>query len=357
MTDKDNTNPLFDSQREKAGAKTIDKYLYQYHWALYRVISEHDTTNEYAVFIELHEDVVISDSLSSQNAKFEFNQVKTNSAKFTNYQLVEKKKSGRSVLGKLIESVNSKPYADKITSLNLVCTSNFSLELKKDDVELKIIRKEDLADSQLKKLEAAIKNELSISELPSTLKFIVPDLAEKDYQKILVGEISSLINRLYPESRFNDESIYRLLIDELIRKGKVTYDFTKWDELIKNKALTSEKVTSVINEFTNIKDEAQLDVEFNRICTEIGLNSIKSKLLKRSFLRYKRQRISNSSSFQHDTTTILQRRIEEAIASGQSDFKELITQVSTNLPAKIRRQFSSQDEITSAIICEYIMMM
>lgn len=28
-------NPLFETQREKSGSTTLNKYLFQYHWALY----------------------------------------------------------------------------------------------------------------------------------------------------------------------------------------------------------------------------------------------------------------------------------------------------------------------------------
>lgn len=356
MTKTEYRNPLFDGQREKSGAKTFDKYSYQYHWALYKVISEHDEKSEYAVFIELHEDVVVCDSLDSEKANFEFNQVKTNSARFTPYQLVHKKKNGSSVLGKLIQSINTKPYADKVTSLNLICTSNFNLELEKDDVDLKTIRKEDLSKKQLTELEEALKKEIAITELPSSLKFIIPELSQNNYQKVLIGEISSLINRLYPHSYYNDQSIYTVLMDELIRKGKVVYDFTKWDELLKYKALTSVQIATVINEFTNVKDEAQIEMQFNQICNEIGLNSIKSKILKRSFSRYKRQRISNRSSLQHDTTMFFQKEIDASISSGITEMTDLIQQINLKIPSKIKKQFSSKEEITSALICEYIMM-
>lgn len=356
MTKTENKNPLFDSQREKSGAKTFDKYSYQYHWALYRVISEHDEKSEYAIFIELHEDVVVCDSLNSEKANFEFNQVKTNSARFTPYQLVHKKKNGSSVLGKLIQSVDSKPYADKVKSLNLICTSNFNLELEKDNVELKTIRKEDLSSKQLKELEDALKKEIGISELPSSVKFIIPDLSDSNYQKVLIGEISNLINRLHPQAFYNDQSIYTVLMDELIRKGKVVYDFTKWDELLKNKALTSVQITTVINEFTNLKNEAQIDVQFNQICGEIDLNSIKAKVLKRSFSRYRRQRISNRSSLQNDTTMFFVNEIESAISSGITEMKDLIQHIHLKIPSKIKKQFTSKEEITSALICEYIMM-
>lgn len=71
-----NKNPLAVPQREKVGARTFDKYEYQYHWALYRIIDEQKTNNEYALFIELHEDVVIADALDVGVANFEFNQIK-----------------------------------------------------------------------------------------------------------------------------------------------------------------------------------------------------------------------------------------------------------------------------------------
>lgn len=352
----ENSNPLFNSQREKAGAQTFDKYSYQYHWALYRIIREHDMTNEYAVFIELHEDVVISNSLDASIAKFEFNQVKTNKTPFNTFQLVVNKKGGNSVLGKLVKSGIAKPYANAIESLNLIATNKFSLELKKKDVDLNIIRKEDLSDNQLKELEDALKKELSITELPSNIKFIYSDLPGNNYQTFLIGAIAELINKLFHGSYSNPKDIYTLLIDELYRKGKVTYDFKLWDELLKNKALTSIQVTRVINEFTNLKDEAKIESEFNNICDELGLKSIETKKLKRSFSRYRRQRISNRSSLQIDTTDFFIKGIELNIAMGITDMKDLIENVQKVIPAKIGKQFSSKDEISTALICEYIMM-
>ncbi|NOX27836.1 MAG: DUF4297 domain-containing protein, partial [Gammaproteobacteria bacterium] len=71
-----NSNPLGIPQRERSGASTFGKYEYQYHWALCRIIDEQRHTREYALFMELHEDVVLADSLDSNTAMFEFNQVK-----------------------------------------------------------------------------------------------------------------------------------------------------------------------------------------------------------------------------------------------------------------------------------------
>lgn len=69
-------NPLATAQRERAGAQTFEKYEYQYHWALCRIIGAHENMDDYVVYIELHEDVVLATSTQESIARFEFNQIK-----------------------------------------------------------------------------------------------------------------------------------------------------------------------------------------------------------------------------------------------------------------------------------------
>lgn len=356
MNDKANQNPLLAAQREKAGSETFEKYSYQYHWALYRILNSHIKANEYAVFVELHEDVVVSDSLDASKAKFEFNQVKTTKGRFTAHKLVHQKKNKKCVLGKLISSGFEKPFKDRITELNLIALNNFSLTLKDEGLSLNKITLDDLSDAQFKELEEAIKKEMGISSLPPNIQFIVPELSEKNFQNDVIASIAKLVSYLFPNSHCSPVEIYRLLIDEINRKGKVTYDFTKWNDLLTNKALTSITVTEVINSFTKIKDETKVEVEFYAICSEIGLNSINSKVLKRSFDRYRVKRISNSSTLQMDTTNFLVDEILINIDKGVDVLEQLIENVKIKIPKNIIRQFNNDLEIKSAIICEYIMM-
>ena len=356
MVKIDSQNPLSDAQREKAGSQTFEKYSYQYHWALYRILTEQENLREYAVFVEFHEDVVISDSLNANDARFEFNQVKTTKTKFNTNQLVKKKKNGNTVLGKLISSGLGKSFKDKISSLNLVALNHFDLELKKKGVKLNKITINDLSSDQLKNLEDALKDELSISSIPANLQFIVPDLSEKNFQNDVIAAIAKLILTLFPGSHCSPVDIYRILIDEINRKGVITYDYNLWDELLSKKALTSLTVTKVINEFTNIKNEALIEVQFNEICSELGLTTIERKLIRRPFTRYRQSRISNNSTNQLDTTKAIEEKINDNLNDGVTDINDLITNVSSTLHEKIKRQFTSVDELRSAIICEYIMM-
>lgn len=353
MTNK--ANPLFDEQREKAGSQTIGKYLFQYHWALYKIISDHSEKKEYAVFIELHEDVVISNSLDSEKAKFEFNQIKATNTPFTTHQLVKTKKNGSSVLGKLIKGCNEKPFSKAIENINLVSINNYKLELKKG-VELKKITLEDLTVNEHKVLLDELKSEIGITEFPKNLQFIVTDLPENNFQLVTIGAIANLIHSLFPSSYTDAKNIYSALIDDLLRKGRETADFTLWDDALKKKGLTSNQIIEVISQFTNIKDETKIDLEFNDVCKELNFNLILKKKMKQNFNRYRTSRISNRSTLQIDTTKFLLEAIKQQFTQGVTEIKDLISNIQKAIPQKLKKQFQSEEEITSAIICEFIMM-
>lgn len=354
MGKKEILNPLFEPQREKVGAETYADYGYQYHWALYRVIEEHEKSREYAVFVEYHEDVLIADSLDKVSAKFELNQVKAIGKKLSTADLI-RLKNGKSILGKLISSGINKSFSSKIESINLVSINDFELELKKEGVKLQKITIPDISDKQYRELEDAIKIELSTDKLPASLQFIVPELSEKNYQNDIIALISKLITNLFPGSHYNSVDIYRILIDEVNKKGIITYDYNNWDDLIAKKALTSLTVTNVINSFTNIKDEVKIEAALNDILSELKINTIQGVKLRRAFGRYRQNRISNNSSIQKDITIEIVDLINSNIISGEEQIENLIRSVSNQLSSKLKRQFTDEVELKSAIICEFIM--
>lgn len=350
------TNPLLSPQREKAGSQTAAKYSYQYHWALYRAIIEHGKQNEYAIFVELHEDAVLCDALDSTKAKFEFNQIKNISSAFTTNSLTKiDKKKKVSILGKMIGGATSKPFASNIKELNLVATAGFSIKQKDPALKLKTITTADIEATELDKISLAIKKELGVTPLPTNLQFVIPDLSDTNFQNDVIAEISKLIASLFPESRFNSVEIYRILIDDLNRKGEVDYDFTKWDDLLKNKALTSITVTKVINQFTNIKDEAKIEVGFNKVAQELGLNVLASSTLKKSFDRYRQRRIGNRSLAQLDTSKDIKEKIDANLPAANNDMPTLVNAVLASLSEKTKKNFPSENDIKAAIICEFIM--
>lgn len=346
----DNHNPLLEKQREKSGAETFGKYLYQYHWALYRVLQEHEQKREYAIFVELHEDVVLANSLDKDKAKFEFSQVKAKKINFTKNSLIKTKK-GSSVLGKLINSTRSKKFNDLITDINLVATGGFNKDFWIDGVDLNNISVTDISDDIMSKLCDAIIRELSLDYFPINLHFITPELPEKGFQNSIIGYITRVVNKLYPNSLTQAENIYRPLIDELTRKGIVKYDFKEWEELLQNKALTSITVNAVINEFTKRKKDDEIFREFKEILKELGLNTMQRKNWLKSFKKYYLNRLGNKTLGQLD----IKLAIEESINECDDEISKLISLVQYKLPIAIQEQFTKEIDMKTAIICEYIL--
>ncbi|MCB4760537.1 MAG: DUF4297 domain-containing protein [Sulfurovum sp.] len=347
-----NENPLLSKQREKSGSETFGKYLYQYHWALYRVLQEHQEKREYAVFVELHEDVVLANSLNKDEVEveFEFSQVKTNKNNFTKNSLI-KIKNGSSVLGKLIDSTLSQNFNKSITKINLISTGGFNKDFCRDGIELDDISVSEMPNDKMEELCTAIMTELSLDCFPINLHFITPELPDKGFQDYIIGYISKVVSKLYPDSLTQAENIYRPLMDELTRKGMIKNDFKEWEELLKNKALTSITVNSVINEFTKRKYDDKIFRELDEVLKELGLNTMQRKSWAKSFERYYLNRLGNKTLGQLD----IKHAIEESMSNCNDKISKLIDLVQHKLPIVIQEQFTQEIDMKTAIICEYIL--
>lgn len=349
-----NNNPLYKVQREKAGSQTFSKYMYQYHWALYRLLQEHEQEHEYAVFMELHEDVVLSNSLEADKAEFEFYQVKTDKSPFSETKLL-KLKNGSSVLGKLIGSSNGEIGREKIKTMNLVATNGFSLSLKHPKMSLENIAINDIENSTLQKLADAIHTELKADSFPLNLHFIMPALPEKSTQEAAIGYIASVVAKLYPRSSTQAEDIYRLLINELTRKGEVSFDYSLWNDLLEKKGLTSITVSNVINQFTERKNDADVYRKLDEYLEELGLKVLLKRSWQKSFERYYLQRIGNRSIAQLDMVKQLSVSLDNQLPNCNNDIEKLLILVIDELPEQLKKSFSEELDIKTAILCELIL--
>lgn len=355
-------NPLKAPQREKAGSSTFDKYDFQYHWALYRVIDDIAESRNFAIIIEYHEDVIIVDSLDANNAKFEFNQVKTTNTVFKAKSLIDRKKTkegfSNSILGKLLlSSQNDKFDSTRISNINLITVKGFDLKLSDENLGLKFdkIAVGDLSPEEIEKLEEAINKELSISKLPTNIQFIITDLSEKKYSNDVLGEIAKLIERLHPSYPSKPGQIYRLLIDRLREVGKDTYDYKTWEDLLENKSLTSETIRNTIDNITLVKTEKEVNDLFLQIIIELGYdNSLNQTKPKNIFRRYRQNIIGNPSLDRLNKSNSIQGAIKKVYSSHLSIFKDIIDLTKDQLTDEIKNKFESEEELIIAIISEFI---
>jgi hypothetical protein len=352
---KNEINPLYVEQREIKGAETHGKYLYQYNWALYRAFQKHEKSDEYAIFVEFHEDVIISDSLNRSNAKFEFNQIKDVQKKYNgkNITKIDKGKKN-SILGKLLGSSLNKRIDDKIDKIQLVSTGGFDIKLKNKNLRLDEITLYDIDISSLELFSQQMDKELNLNCFPLNLYFLVPDMPSNGFQNFLIGYIAKIVKNLFPHSFTSAEDIYLPLIDELNRKGIITYDFKQWDRLLEQKALTSITVTKIINEFTNRKQDEKVYQELEGYLRDLSLNALLQKKWKKSFDKYYLKRIGNKSNLQLDTSNQIIFAINENIE--QDDIHTLIELVIKKLDDAIKEQFIEDQSLETAILCELILM-
>jgi len=355
------SSPLATAQRETAGAQTFEKYEYQYHWALCRILGAHENSDDYVVFIELHEDVVLATSTDETIARFEFNQIKNvsssawNQKKLTSVPRAIGKKVTNSILGKMLQGVREKPFFDKLNSLDLVATCGFNLPPKTDGLKLSIISIGDLHDDCLKNIQAAIDKELATYPLPKTLRFITPDLPATGFQDVAIGRIAKLVDVKAPGVKCNASTIYRVLIDDLHRKGTVAFDFTEWNNLVKNKGTTHSDVEQVISSYTENKGIEAFEKDFDDILQDLKLKSHKRIKVRRAFERY-------HSAVRLERTLIAidnQQAIKDTVECNFETFEEqgvqsFMEQAILSLPEVTKKNLVDLDATQAAIIYELL---
>jgi len=346
-------NPLAqDPQRETSGSDTHRKYNYQYHWALCRVLEAHENEDEYALFVECHDDVVITDSLNARTAKFEFNQVKETATKHTSGSLFYK--SGKnSVLAKLLLDSCTKSFADRIKNINLVSTGGFDLKLKKANFNLDIIKVGHLEESELKTINEKLAKELPDIPLPDTLAFILPDLPPKDFRNAVKGRILTLLEKLAPNGNNDTVSIYRCLIEDLDQKGEETFDYLEWERALKKKAVTSSQVQSIIERNVKRTVDSDLTSSLNDVLKEYGFKSLQVRNLKHAFQRYYNRRLGTRNTVLIKFSEFVKEF--ELTHSGEFDeISKLEIAIRQALSVQIKAEFTDENELIVAILYELL---
>ena len=63
-------------QRENAGSLVPNRYQYQYHWSLIKLLDLYDNQEDFAMFFEFGDDILILDSVANPSS-LNFYQIKT----------------------------------------------------------------------------------------------------------------------------------------------------------------------------------------------------------------------------------------------------------------------------------------
>lgn len=347
-------NPLAaEPKREKTGSNTYRKYNYQYHWAFCRLLEAHADGQDYALFMEEHEDVTLANSLDINNARFEFNQVKETKSPQTIASLIHLD-GKRSILGKMAEGVYRKSFSDKIKAVNLVSTGGFKFDLHEKGYDYEVITTGYLTDAEIDEIKKHLTKEIGHADLIANLAFVIPNLPAKDFVNATQGRIAALINKISPKCHYNTGYIYSCIIEDLQRKGENTFDYTDWDTALKKKAVTSAQVQQIINQNISRKDDAALLSQLNDILSkEYDLNLLARRKIMHAFNRYYAMRFGDRNLALNSVAEDIGKRIKE-FSEQCNAVPELEKMVKNALSQETKRYFVAEDELTAAILYELL---
>lgn len=354
--DKKKANPLgHDPKREKSGSDTFRKYNYQYHWAFCRILDEHEAGNEFALFIEEHEDVTIANSLDVTKTKFELNQVKETSKKHTIHSLTSVSKGeSQSLIEKLAKSCCDKSYSQRISKVNFVSTGGYSFNTHKEGYSFEVIDSGELNDEEVKKVEDAISKISGTKNFLPKLAFVIPSLPEKGFDLVVEGKISSLISKIAPGFKYDANSIYECVIRDLNRKGENSFDYKNWDDALKRKAITSGQLSDVIGQHVSRKPDENIVYEMIQILNnEYSLNSLTRRKIVSGFNRYYTKNISSRELIVKEVSSDIISCIEK-LAKNHRNASDLEIAVKRELSERTLAFFQTHEDITGAFLYELL---
>lgn len=349
-------NPLgLEPKREKSGSNTFRKYNYQYHWAFCRILDEHEAGNEFALFIEEHEDVTIASSLDVAKTTFELNQVKETAKKHTIHSLTSVPKGeSQSLIEKLAMSCCDKSYSHRVSKVNFVSTGGYNFDIHKEGYSFEVIDSGVLSDEEVKRVEDSVSRISGVGNFISKLAFVIPYLPDKGFDLVVEGKISSLISKIAPGFKYDANSIYECVIRDLNRKGENSFDYKNWDDALKRKAITSGQLSDVIAQYISRKPDANIVSEMLQILNdEYSLNTLTRLKVVRGFNRYYTKRISSRELIVKDVSSDLVKCIKNLV-NNYSNVRDLEAAVKLDLLEDTLSYFQTQEDITGAFLYELL---
>jgi len=241
--------------RETSGSNSSSRFDYQKDWTLGKLLDQHASGEDYIAVFDWHEDLIIMDSEVSPQ-KVNFYQIK--GKKSGNWSLTSLLKSSSdtednpllSIIGKLYDC--KAKYELETSSLNFVSNARFNFSkladgkssLSEDDICVL-----HLSNNDKKKILEKVKTEHSLNTDPiyeDLMFFRVVDLSLNDSQTHTMGKISTFLESMYPNQKFNLPSVYRMLFDEVRRRSNYNKTIYGYDELVSNKAIGRKTFDAII---------------------------------------------------------------------------------------------------------------
>lgn len=256
---------LASSEREIDGSRTLDRYDFQTHWGVLRLMELHGSGQDYAVAFEFHDDIVVIDNVRIPGS-IAFFQVKGKlKGKWSLRDLTKRDAGGSgpkpSIIGKLFS--NRVVFGDGTAHLGFV--SNQPASFLDDDKAICRFADAENFNTFLSSLKAECP--VATDEDASLFHFHHTECGVRGYERHVKGAMVEFITRQVGQPiNWDCEAFYLTVIDYCRRQSKNLADLTSLDDLLASKFVTREEVNEWI---ANLVDRARNRPDWSQVSQEL----------------------------------------------------------------------------------------
>lgn len=255
---------LSSPERETDGSRTLDRYDFQTHWGVLRLLELHGSGQDYAVAFEFHDDIVVVDNVTVPGS-ISFFQVKGKAKGKWSIRDLTKQDTGDSghkpsIVGKMFS--NRAAFGDGTAHLGFVSNQPASF-LDEGKAVCSFAEAENF-----NAFLASLKTECpaATEQDGSLFHFHRTEFGVRGYERHVKGAMVEFITRQVGQPmNWDCEAFYLTVIDHCRRQSKNLADLASLDELLASKFVTREEVAgwiaSLVERARNRPDWSQVSQE------------------------------------------------------------------------------------------------
>lgn len=350
-------------KREIAGARSSNRFSYQFHWAFLKILEMFENENDFMLIMEHHDDIIVLDN-SVDPKWIDFYQIKTNTKKNVQYISCsiltkrEKDKDGKtkdSFMEKLIDDFTR--FRKETRSLNFVSNKGFNFKLTNgDSKEKNLIKLGELITEEFKLFKDNMCDKCNNIDCKEDCKQLISfQLSELDvntYEDIILGKLINFLDK-YGRGTIKDiKSVYNTLISEITRINNLEKKPETFKELIKLKSITKEKFNEYINDF---RLNGLMSIEWSEMASALrqeNYNEIEIINIKKQWNKYRVDILGNLEK----TLNVIRNDIQDILLNSPefNSLRDYINYVHSQLTSKdyYNSNLYSKEYFTVMVIVE-----
>lgn len=244
------------------------------------LLDYHEQGDDYLFVFDYHDDLAVLNS-ETNPTEYHFFQIKSRSAGVWNLKSILKRTTGKggaklgSILGKMF--MHTKNFPDEVGTLTFVSNSEFKVieKTKATAQNVTHVCLEDLEKTQTEEIIKSIKEELSPEVVdPEFLKITFLKthvLSVKESSSHTKGKLSEFLDKRAAGKKYNVESVYKSVFDEVKRKTSFSDTIASFEELKERKGIGKTSFDQILQLIGERKDYDQAWNDVSRHLSDAGV--------------------------------------------------------------------------------------